>query len=97
MMSMEFKISMIGGLSFFLDLQVKQTKDGTFVCQSKHVNNLLKRFDMDNSKSIKTLMTTNAHLDLDKEDKSVNLNLYRSMIDNLHYLTASRPDIMFSV
>jgi hypothetical protein len=35
MISREFKMSMIGELNFFLGLQVKQTKDGTFICQSK--------------------------------------------------------------
>jgi hypothetical protein len=73
MMSREFEMSMIGELSFFLCLQVKQTKDGTFICQSKYANDLLKRFGMDNSK------------------------LYRSMIGSLFYLTASRPDIIFSI
>jgi hypothetical protein len=61
MMSREFEMSMIGELSFFLGFQVKQTKEGNFICQSKYVNDLLKRFDMDNSKSIKTFMATNAH------------------------------------
>jgi hypothetical protein len=76
---------------------VKQTKDGTFICQSKHVNDLLKRFGMDNSKLIKTPIATNAHLDLDERGKLVDLKLYRSMIGSLFYLTASRSDIMFSV
>jgi hypothetical protein len=97
MMSREFKMSMIGELSFFLGLQVKQTKDGTFICQSKYVNDLLKRFGMDNSKSIKTPMATNAHLDLDEGGNPVDLKLYRFMIGSLLYLTASRPDIIFSV
>jgi hypothetical protein len=66
MMSREFKMSMIGELSFFLGLQVKQTKDETFIFQSKYVNDLLKRFDMDNSKSIKTPMATKTHLNLDE-------------------------------
>jgi hypothetical protein len=61
------------------------------------VNDLLKRFGMDNSKPIKTPMATNAHLDLDEGGNSVNLKLYRSIICSLLYLTASRPDIMFSV
>jgi hypothetical protein len=69
----------------------------TFICQSKYVNDLLKRFGMDNSKPIKTPMATNAHLDLDERGNSVDLKLYRSMIGSLLYLTASRPDIMFSV
>jgi hypothetical protein len=38
-------MSMIGELSFILDLQVKQTKDETFICQNKHVNDLLKIHD----------------------------------------------------
>jgi hypothetical protein len=61
------------------------------------VNDLLKRFDMDNSKPIKTPIATNAHLDLDEGGKSVDLKLYRSMIGSLLYLIASKPDIMFIV
>jgi hypothetical protein len=64
MVSREFKISMIGELSFFLGLQVKQTKVGTFICQNKYVNDLLNRFGTDNSKPIKTPMATNTHLAL---------------------------------
>jgi hypothetical protein len=97
MMSREFEMSMIDELSFFLGIQVKQIKDGTFICQTKYVNGLLKRFDMNNSKSIKTPMTTNAHLDLDEGGDPVDLKLYRSMIGCLFYLIASKPDIMFSV
>jgi hypothetical protein len=97
MMSREFKISMIGELSLFLGLHVKQTKDETFICQSKYVNDLLKRFGMDNSNPIKTPMATNAHLDLDEEGNSVDLKLYKSMIGSLLYLTTSRFDIMFSI
>jgi hypothetical protein len=96
-MPREFEMFMIGELSFFFGLQVKQTKDVTFICQSKYVNDLLKIFGMDNSKTIKTLMATNAHLDLDEGGKLVDLKLHRSMGDSLLYLTASRPDIMFSI
>ena len=52
---------------------------------------------MDECKLIKTPMPTNGHLDLDEGGKSVDQTLYNSMIDSLLYLTASRPDIMFSV
>jgi len=52
---------------------------------------------MDDCKPIKTPMPTNGHLDLDEGGKSVDQTLYRSMIGSLLYLTASRPDIMFSV
>jgi hypothetical protein len=52
---------------------------------------------MEKCKPIKTPMPTNGHLDLDEEDNPVDQTLYRSMIGSLLYLTASRPDIMFSV
>jgi hypothetical protein len=58
---------------------------------------MLKKFDMDNAKPIKTPMPTNGHLDHNKEGKSVDQKVYRSMIGSLLYLCASRPDIMLSV
>ena len=97
MMSREFEMSMIGELSYFLGLQIKQLKDGTFVSQTKYAKDLIKRFGMEDAKPIKTPMATNGHLDLNEGGKSVDLKLYRSMIGSLLYLTASRPDIMFSV
>jgi hypothetical protein len=65
MMYREFEMSMIGELSFFLGLQIKQLKEGTFVCQYKYVKDILKKFGMEDAKPIKTPMATNGHLDLD--------------------------------
>ena len=88
MMAREFEMSMIGELNFFLGFQIKQLKEGTFIHQEKYTRDC---------KPIKTPMPTNGHLDLDEGGKSVDQTLYRSMIGSLLYLTASRPDIMFSV
>ena len=51
---------------------------------------------MDECKPIKTPMPSNGHLDLDDGGKMVDQTLYRSKIGSLLYLTASRPNIMFS-
>jgi hypothetical protein len=56
MMSKEFEMSMIGELSFFLGLQIKQLKDGIFVSQSKYLKDMLKKFGLENAKPIKTPM-----------------------------------------
>ena len=37
MMASEFEMSMIGELSYFLGLQIKQIKNGTFVSQGKYI------------------------------------------------------------
>jgi hypothetical protein len=46
MMENDFQMSMMGELTFFLGIQVKQTKQGTFVHQVKYTKNLMKKFNM---------------------------------------------------
>jgi hypothetical protein len=96
-MTKRFEMSMMGELKFFLGFQIKQLKDDTFISQTKYTNDMLKKFDMNNAKPIKTPMPSNVHLDLNEEGKSIDQKVYRSMIDSLLYLCASRPDIMLSV
>ncbi|XXG68728.1 hypothetical protein AAC387_Pa06g1749 [Persea americana] len=96
-MSSEFELSMMGELSFFLGLQIKQTAFGIFVSQLKYAQELLKKFGMMSSKHSRTPMSTTVKLSLDSAGKEYNETLYRSMIGSLLYLTASRPDISFSV
>ncbi|GAV85906.1 hypothetical protein CFOL_v3_29340 [Cephalotus follicularis] len=52
---------------------------------------------MENAKTSKTPMSTSTKLDKDEKSKNVDQKLYRSMIDSLLYLTASRPDMLLSV
>src|SRR5690242_12446625 len=52
---------------------------------------------MKDANPAKTPMETDGHLDLNKGGKSVDQKAYQSMIGSLHYLCASRPDIMLSV
>jgi hypothetical protein len=43
-MSREFEMSMMDELQYFLGLQIKQVKDGTFVHQTKYTNDMLRKF-----------------------------------------------------
>ena len=96
-MSKEFEMSMVGELTFFLGLQIKQLNEGIFISQGKYVNELLKRYNMDNAKHANTTMASSTKLDQDLDGKPVNEKTFHGMIGSLLYLTASRPDIMFSV
>ena len=97
MMANEFEMSMIGELSYFLGLQIKQLKNGTFVSQGKYIKDMIKKFGMIDSKVISTPMGTNGNLDSDASGNMVDQKLYWSMIGSLLYMTASRPDVMISV
>ena len=45
-MQSEFEMNLMGELNYFLDLQVKQSKEGIFVNQSKYLREMLKKFGM---------------------------------------------------
>ncbi|GKA75523.1 retrovirus-related pol polyprotein from transposon TNT 1-94, partial [Tanacetum coccineum] len=93
----EFEMSMMGELNFFLGLQIKQMEDGIFFNQSKYIKEMLKKFGLEESKPMKTPMSSDTKLTKDEECESVDSTKYRGMIGSLLYLTTSRPDIMFSV
>jgi hypothetical protein len=87
----------MGELQFFLGLQIKQAKEGTFVHQDKYTKDILKKFKMDDSKPLLTSMSTTTALDADEDGEPVDQKEYRSMIGSLLHSTATRPDLQFSV
>jgi len=90
-------MSMMGKLSFFLGLQIKQSKEGIFVCQTKYCNEILKKFEMESCKVATTPTSANCYLSMDEAGPEVDQTKYRGLIGSLLYLTANRPDIMFVV
>ncbi|GKV48215.1 hypothetical protein SLEP1_g55041 [Rubroshorea leprosula] len=64
----EFEMSMMGELNFFLGLQIKQSKEGIFINQSKYTKEMLKKFGMETCKPIATPMSTSINLDKDEGD-----------------------------
>ena len=95
-MAQKFEMSMMGELTFFLGLQVKQLPKGIFISQSKYVTDLLKKYSFSDCKPAKTPMVYPLNLHPDPSGADTNSTEYRGMIGSLLYLTASRPDIMFA-
>jgi hypothetical protein len=93
MMESEFQMSMMGELTFFLGIQVKQTKQGTFMHQAKYTKDVMKKFNMAELKPVSTLMSPATLLGSDEDGEAVDQREDRSMIGSLLYLTATRPDI----
>ena len=84
----KYEMSMMGELTYFLGLQVKQVSDGIFISQTKYIYDLLKKFDQIDCISVKTPMATATKLELNTTEKSVDISSYRGMIGSLLYLTA---------
>jgi hypothetical protein len=92
MMENEFQMSMMRELTFFLGIQMKQMKQGTFAHQAKYTKDLMKKFNIVELKHVFTLMSTATSLGSDEDGEVVDERGYRSMIDSPLYLTATQPD-----
>ena len=57
----------------------------------------MKKFGLESASSVRTPMSLNVKLTVNLLGKSVDSSLYISMIGSLIYLTASKPDISYSV
>ena len=69
-------MSMMSELKFFLGMQIKQSREGTFISQTKYTKDLIRKFNMQECKGMITPMPTSGHLDLTKEDKPVDQKVY---------------------
>ena len=69
-------MSMMGELSYFLGLQVKQLEEGTFINQSKYARELIKKFGMEKCSPTATPMSSSLKLDKDEEGQDVDMTAY---------------------
>ena len=51
-----FEMIDLGEMSYFLGIEVRQTQNEVFICQKKYLKEILKRFNMEEYKSVNTLM-----------------------------------------
>ena len=100
-LSRKFNMKDLGELNHFLGVQVIQDHDkGTmWIGQSQYTDTILKKFGMDQSKSIRTPVNTNLKLRKSTEESELaDEVLYQSAVGSLLYLsTRTRPDIAYAV
>nr|AAL58228.1 putative gag-pol polyprotein [Oryza sativa Japonica Group]ABF96256.1 retrotransposon protein, putative, unclassified [Oryza sativa Japonica Group] len=91
-----YEMSDLGLLHYFLGMEVHQSDEGIFISQRKYAENILKKFKMDNCKSVTTPLLPNEKQKARDGADKVDPTIYRSLVGSLLYLTATRPDIMFA-
>nr|GEX70193.1 uncharacterized mitochondrial protein AtMg00810-like [Tanacetum cinerariifolium] len=84
-------------LNEFERLEISQSPRGIFINQSKYALESLKKYGFESCDPVDTSMVEKSKLDEDKEEKAVDPSHYRSMIDTLLYLIASRHDLQFAI
>ncbi|GKB99032.1 retrovirus-related pol polyprotein from transposon TNT 1-94 [Tanacetum coccineum] len=70
-MTKKFEMSMMGELTYFLGLQIKQDDTGISICQEQYTRNLLKKYEISDSSSAKTPMVPPNNLGPDLAGKPV--------------------------
>nr|GEV97061.1 hypothetical protein [Tanacetum cinerariifolium] len=84
LMKDKFQMSLMGKLTFFLGLQVKQKDDEIFINQDKYVAKILRKFSLTDGKSASTPIDTEKPLVKDPDGEDVDVHIYRYLKGKLH-------------
>jgi len=96
-MKKEFAMSDLGKMKYFLCVKVIQDHHGIFINQKKYAHEVLERFGMLNSNSVKNPIVPGSKLSKNEGGAAVDTTMLKQMISSLMYLTATRADLMYSI
>ncbi|EOY13913.1 DNA/RNA polymerases superfamily protein [Theobroma cacao] len=91
-MKLEFNMTDLGEMSYFLNTEFIQSPKFIYIHQSKE---LLKRFNAEACKMVDTPLVSNAKFYCNDEAPTAISTTYKCLIRSLLYLTASKLDIMY--
>ncbi|XP_022850776.1 uncharacterized protein LOC111372627 [Olea europaea var. sylvestris] len=93
----EFKIKNLGGLKYFLGIEVVRSRQGICLSQRKYVLDLLAEVGMLECKLADTPITQNLKLSECSDQVPMNKGRYQKLVGKLIYLSHTRPDIAYAV
>ena len=96
-MMREFDMSDLGMMRYFLGIEVIQNEAGIFICQIRYAQEILERFGMGSSNSVKNLIIPGIRLSKDEAGDGIDTTMFKQAVGSLMYLTATRPDLMYGV
>uniref|UniRef100_A0A2N9FH80 Integrase catalytic domain-containing protein n=1 Tax=Fagus sylvatica TaxID=28930 RepID=A0A2N9FH80_FAGSY len=92
-MKLEFDMTDLGKMKYFLSVEVLQNPEGIYISQRKYAKEVLERFRMEKSNSVKNPIVPGVRLMKDEEGAKVNATMYKQLVGSLMYLTATRPGL----
>jgi len=96
-MQLEFDMTDLGRMRYFLGIEVIQSDVGIFICQRRYAREMLARFNMTKCNPVRNPIVPGTALSKDDEGTSVDATKFKQVVGSLMYLTVTRPDLMFGV
>lgn len=96
-MKLEFDMTDLGKMKYFLGVEVLQNPEGIYISQRKYAQEVLEKFKMETSNSVKNPIVPGIRLMKDEEGSKVDATMYKQLVGSLMYITATRPDLMYVV
>ncbi|CAA6674416.1 unnamed protein product [Spirodela intermedia] len=96
-MANAFKMSDLGLLCYYLDIEVRQSARGTSISQGAYVAKILERSGMAGCNPCQVPMATRLKLSKRSTEPLVDATAYRNIVGSLRYLVNTRPDLAFAV
>ena len=93
----EFEMKNLGGLKFFLGIEVARSKQGIILSQRKYILDLLAEVGMLGCKPVETPVAVNEKLGEFEDQVPTNKERYQRLVGKLIYLSHTRPDIAYAV
>lgn len=79
-MLLEFEMTDIGLMSYYLGLKIKQMKDAIFISQEGYARKILEKFKMLNCSLVNTLIECGVKLSKFDNGKKVDPTLFKSLV-----------------
>ena len=96
-MKEEFSMTDLGRMKYFLGVEVIQDEEGIFIGQKKYAEDTLKKFGMESCNSVKNPIVPGHKLSKEGDGPPVDATMFKQIVGSLRYLTATRPDLIYSV
>jgi hypothetical protein len=93
----KFEMKNLGGLKYFLGIEVARSKQGIFLSQRKYILDLLSEVGLLECKPTDTPIVQNHKLGEYLNRTPTNKERYQRLVGKLIYLSHTRPDIVYAV
>lgn len=93
----EFSMTDLGGMKYFLGVEVIQGEQGIFINQQKYAEEILERYGMESCNSVRNPIVPGHKLTRPGAGENVDPTTFKQLVGSLRYLIVTRPDLIYSV